>query len=190
MPRNAKTLPLLSGRHSIYRVEVAVETCNRTGCCSSRRFGVTAVRLFDTGINVVGRGNKFFDSHSYNSIPHRSTFTRLSHLFSADKMVNYSVLFHGPLMLGDTISSGSGASSISPLQRLRARIFVDPDRAIEGVRAESLEGIFVYWAPNLENLLLEDSLCTIHGRFIVRGSTAVNSTLEPQWEITSFMCFA
>jgi hypothetical protein len=32
-------------------------------------------------------------------------------------MINYCVLFHGPLMIGDTISSGSGASSIS-LQRL------------------------------------------------------------------------
>jgi hypothetical protein len=98
-------------------------------------------------------------------------------------MVNYSVIFHGPLMLGDAVSGGSGASGITPLQRFQARIFVEP-RLVEGVISEPLEGVFIHWASDLENLLVEDSLCTVHGRLIVRSSGQ-----NPQWEVTSYMCF-
>jgi hypothetical protein len=96
-------------------------------------------------------------------------------------MVNYSVIFHGPLMLGDAVqSAGSG---ITPLQRFQARMFVEA-RSIEGVISEPLEGVFIHWASNLENLLVEDSLCTVHGRLVVRASGQ-----NPQWEVTAYMCF-
>jgi hypothetical protein len=100
-------------------------------------------------------------------------------------MVNYSVIFHGPLMLGDAISVGSGGSAISPLQRFQARIFVEA-RSIEGVISEPLEGTFIHWASDLENLLVEDSLCTVHGRLIVRSS---GTSPTPQWEVNAYMCF-
>jgi hypothetical protein len=79
---------------SMCQVEVIVKTCNRIGCCSSRRFRARAVRLFDNDINRVNRGNKFVAVHFDNSTPHRpniypftstTAFTRLSHQFSAKK---------------------------------------------------------------------------------------------------------
>ncbi|KAA8893808.1 hypothetical protein FN846DRAFT_895656 [Sphaerosporella brunnea] len=98
-------------------------------------------------------------------------------------MVNYSVVFHGPLMLGNAVSGGSGGSGISPLQRFQARIFVE-ERSVEGVISEPLEGMFIHWASDLEHLLVEDSLCTVHGRLIVRASGQ-----NLQWEVNSYMCF-
>ncbi|KAA8910454.1 hypothetical protein FN846DRAFT_544167 [Sphaerosporella brunnea] len=77
---------------------------------------------------------------------------------------------------------------LGALQKFRARIFIDDERLIDGVCSAPIEGMLVYWAPNLDNLLLEDSLCTIHGRFIVRGGPA-EKVVDPEWEISSFMCF-
>jgi hypothetical protein len=59
-------------------------------------------------------------------------------------------------------------------------------RVIEGVISEPLEGIFIHWASDLENLLVEDSLCTVHGRLIVRAS---GTSQNPQWEVNAYMCF-
>jgi hypothetical protein len=33
------------------------------------------------------------------------------------------------------------------------------------IRSAPIEGTLVLWAPNLDNLLVEDSLCTVHARF-------------------------
>jgi hypothetical protein len=73
--------------------------------------------------------------------------------------------------LGAAVSAGNGGSSIGPLYSFRP-----------------IEGMLVLWAPNLDNLLLEDSLCTVHGRFIVCGGPTEN-VADPEWEISSFMCF-
>jgi hypothetical protein len=43
-------------------------------------------------------------------------------------------------------------------------------------------GMLVYWASNRDNLLLEDSVCTVHGRFIVCGGPTEN-VADPEWEI-------
>jgi hypothetical protein len=45
---------------------------------------------------------------------------------------------------------------------------------VRDIRSAPTEGMLVLWAANLDNLRLEDSLCTVHGRFIVCGGPTEN----------------
>jgi hypothetical protein len=103
-------------------------------------------------------------------------------------MVNHSIMFHGPLMLGDAVPSTSSVMTIGPLQKFGARVFVDDDRVIDGVRSMPIEGTLIHWSQDLNNLLLDNSLCSVHGRFIFYDSTTGNGT-DPEWQVTSFLCF-
>ncbi|KAI5817838.1 hypothetical protein BZA77DRAFT_27294 [Pyronema omphalodes] len=103
-------------------------------------------------------------------------------------MVNHSVVFHGPLMLGDAIPTTTNATAFSPLQKLGARVYIDDDRVIDGVSTMPMEGTLIHWSQDLQDLLLENSLCSVHGHFISYNATDSNGT-DAEWKVTSFLCF-
>jgi hypothetical protein len=93
-----------------------VETCNRIECCSSRRFGARAVRLFDTAIIRLPEAcKKFMDPHSNNSTPHCSSIYPFN---SATAFTQLSLLFQQWLI---TVCS-SMALWCSAIPFLRARV--------------------------------------------------------------------
>ena len=102
-------------------------------------------------------------------------------------MVNFQATFHGNLPLEEAV--GAAAGNISQLQRFSSTINVDARHLIDGVQHNPIPVSFVSWAPSLDKLLLENSLCTVHGRFVVRASEAdMGSKSLSSMEVSAFMC--
>jgi hypothetical protein len=107
-------------------------------------------------------------------------------------MPNYSVIYHGTLFLGETLQQTAG---LSLSQRFECKIAVDSSHDITGVLSEGLVGSFSYWAQSIDVLLLENSLCYVHGRFIDRNPSALtradrNTSDTSSWEISPFLTYA
>jgi hypothetical protein len=102
-------------------------------------------------------------------------------------MPNYSVIYHGTLFLGESLKQTTG---LSLSQQFECKIAVDSSHDITGVLPEGLVGSFSYWAPSVDALLLENSLCYVHGRFIDRKTSDRNTSGASSWEISPFLTFA
>ena len=102
-------------------------------------------------------------------------------------MVNFQATFHGNLPLEEAI--GASAGDISQLQRFSSNIYVCTSYSIPDVQHTSIPISFVFWAPSLNDLLLENTLCTVHGRFVMRsGDPNMVMKSSASMEISAFMC--
>jgi len=101
-------------------------------------------------------------------------------------MPNYSVIYHGTVFLGESLKQTTGTSLN---QRFERKIAVDGCHGIIGVLSEGPVGSFSYWAQTVDELLLENSLCSVHGRFIDRKTSDLNALDVSSWEIPPFLTF-
>ena len=99
-------------------------------------------------------------------------------------MPNYSVMY---LFLGASLKQTTG---LSLSQQFECNIAVDSSHGITGVLSEGLVGSFSYRAQSVGELLLENSLCYVHGRFIDRKTSDRNALDASSFGISPFLTFA
>ena len=102
-------------------------------------------------------------------------------------MVNFQAIFYGNLPLEEAI--GAAAGNVTQLQRFLSTINVATNYSIAEVQHAPIPVNFIFWAPSLNDLLLENALCTVHGRFVMRAAEPdMVPNSSSTMEISAFMC--
>jgi hypothetical protein len=101
-------------------------------------------------------------------------------------MPNYAALYHGTLFLG---SSTKPTTGLSLSQQFECKVAVNDSHGPPGIQTSALEGSLSYWAPTIDDLLLENSLCVVHSRFVNRKTSDPGDPDVWSWEVSSFYSF-